>query len=1037
VTSVSCLTFLTDFGLEDGFVAACHGVAARIAPGARIIDITHLVPPGDVRRGAAVLAQTVPSMPPAVHVAVVDPGVGTRRRAVAVQAGAGILVGPDNGLLSWAITALGGARAAVLLTNEALWNQPVSRTFHGRDIFMPVAAHLATGTALADAGIPVDPAELVWLAPPTSRMLDGEAEGEVLSVDRFGNVQLSIPGQAAAELGIAFGGSLTIRCNRREIAAPYLETFGAASPGELIAFTDSAGLIALAITNGNAAEALSLPPGARVRIAPARADLPSLGTMNGRESGRLDVTCTEGHAGVPLRVPRIIMAVTAIGLASVPLVAAGAPAEARRVPSREWWLTAVRTAQAWRTSDGAGVTVAVLADGVDARQPDLLGSVIAGRSFIPGARRHGQVPAGRVGTGLASLIAGHGHGRRHAQGVTGVAPGARILPVTVTLTPGDPRWSDPEVTSRLPAAIAAGIRYAVSRGASVIVLPADPGMPASSGRRATPGAAGGSAAERAAVGYAIRRNVVLVAPAGDNGRGADAANYPAAYPGVIAVGSFARDFAISPYSNRRPYVALAGPGQDVTAAAPVGYQVLSTTWAASALVGGIAALVRSQFPDLTAAQVRRALTLGAVLRPRRALAGAGHGLADAVGALRRAATMSPPRARLAMAGARPRTRPAVPAAATPATTMARDMLADAGLSLGLLVLLLVPIIGYSALRRRRERRAALLAEARRLERERQPGGASARADPLTEYFGPAPAPPPGSPEGTARAGAARAAAPSPHPVTRIGAGGFLAAPIAATARLGRGIGLAARAADDAASGSADTAARTGDATFGAAPGTYLRSSVRRRPVSGGPPWDPAPEPTGEPPWARTPTWRPGGAPAVPESLPVVGPLPEQAGYAGAPRPSSAPRGLFDPVPPPPGVTDGDPAVPSGGRAGRPAPAAAREGQPPAGARGGQPPAWPTRAGPDVVMHEAGTKPIYVWNPSAPVAPDNDAEPWADDPQPWAGGAEPQADDPQPWAGGPEPQADDPQPWAAGPEPQADDPQPWAAGPEPRAGAGTE
>jgi S-adenosyl-L-methionine hydrolase (adenosine-forming) len=262
-----CLTFLTDFGLEDGFVAACHGVAARIAPAVRVIDITHLVPPGDIRRGAAVLAQTVTAIPPAVHVAVVDPGVGTTRRAVAVRAGDGILVGPDNGLLSWAADALGGTAAAFVLTNDKLWNHPVSPTFHGRDIFMPVAAHLAAGTRLEAAGTQIDVADLVGLSPPTNRMLDGEAEGEVLSVDRFGNVQLSIPSVAASELGIVIGSHLTIRCNRREITVPYLVTFGAAVPGQLIAFTDSAGLISLAVRSGSAAEKLSLPPGARVRIA--------------------------------------------------------------------------------------------------------------------------------------------------------------------------------------------------------------------------------------------------------------------------------------------------------------------------------------------------------------------------------------------------------------------------------------------------------------------------------------------------------------------------------------------------------------------------------------------------------------------------------------------------------------------------------------------------------------------------------------------------------------------------------------------------
>src|SRR5216683_7537387 len=131
VASFRCLTFLTDYGLEDGFVAACHGVAARIAPEVRVIDITHLVPPGDVRRGAAVLAQAVPYLPPGVHVAVVDPGVGTARRGVAVEAGESVFVGPDNGLLSWAVTALGGPSRAIHLTNSELWLDPVAPTFHG------------------------------------------------------------------------------------------------------------------------------------------------------------------------------------------------------------------------------------------------------------------------------------------------------------------------------------------------------------------------------------------------------------------------------------------------------------------------------------------------------------------------------------------------------------------------------------------------------------------------------------------------------------------------------------------------------------------------------------------------------------------------------------------------------------------------------------------------------------------------------------------------------------------------------------------
>ncbi len=269
VASFDSLTFITDYGLEDGFVAACHGVAARIAPSARIIDITHLVQPGDVRRGAAVLAQTIPYLPPAVHVAVVDPGVGTARRGVAVAAGGGILVGPDNGLLSWAVDALGGASRAVQLTNGDLWLHPVSPTFHGRDIFMPVAAHLAAGKGLEAAGDEIDLADLVILPAPTSRVRDGEAEGEVMSVDRFGNVQLSIVAADVSGMGVGFGSPLVVRA-RRHLTVPFVETFASVAPGEIVAFTDSAGLISLAVNAGDAAQQLGLPPGAHVRLSVAR-----------------------------------------------------------------------------------------------------------------------------------------------------------------------------------------------------------------------------------------------------------------------------------------------------------------------------------------------------------------------------------------------------------------------------------------------------------------------------------------------------------------------------------------------------------------------------------------------------------------------------------------------------------------------------------------------------------------------------------------------------------------------------------------------
>jgi S-adenosyl-L-methionine hydrolase (adenosine-forming) len=273
VTRFRYLSFLTDYGLDDGFVAACHGVAARIAPHAAIIDVTHLVPPGDVRRGAAVLAQTVPYLPPAVHVAVVDPGVGTARRGVAVAAGDSVFIGPDNGLLSWAVTASGGAARAFSLTNRELWLANVMATFHGRDIFMPIAAHLADGTELTVAGAEIDVADLVTLPAPERLIRDSVAEGEVLTVDRFGNVQLSITASDAAQIGLKPGATAHIRAGRHRLAIPYREMFGAVAPGELVTYADSAGLVAIAVNGGNAAQRLGLPPGARVSIAAASATI--------------------------------------------------------------------------------------------------------------------------------------------------------------------------------------------------------------------------------------------------------------------------------------------------------------------------------------------------------------------------------------------------------------------------------------------------------------------------------------------------------------------------------------------------------------------------------------------------------------------------------------------------------------------------------------------------------------------------------------------------------------------------------------------
>ncbi|SCF37622.1 hypothetical protein GA0070216_11211 [Micromonospora matsumotoense] len=252
------ISLTTDYGLTDGFVAVCHGVIGRIAPTARVIDVTHLVPPGDVRRGAAVLAQAVPHLPYGVHVAVVDPGVGTSRRAVALVAPGGLLVGPDNGVLTAAAQALGGITSAVELTAPGWLAAEVSDTFHGRDVFAPVAARLALGDRPTDAGPEVDPATLVTLPPPVLRR---EAEGftaEVLTVDQFGNVQLA----AGADLLASLAGPVEV-AGRPAVRG---RTFADAAPGSLVVLVDSAGLVAVARNGGRAVDLLGVAPGATVTV---------------------------------------------------------------------------------------------------------------------------------------------------------------------------------------------------------------------------------------------------------------------------------------------------------------------------------------------------------------------------------------------------------------------------------------------------------------------------------------------------------------------------------------------------------------------------------------------------------------------------------------------------------------------------------------------------------------------------------------------------------------------------------------------------
>jgi S-adenosylmethionine hydrolase len=263
-TGLRWVSLTTDYGTADGFVAICKGVLATLAPEVRVIDVSHQVPPQDVRRGAAVLAQAVPWLPPAVHVAVVDPGVGTDRRGLAVVTPRGILVGPDNGLLLPAADALGGATAAYALTEPAFQLPEVSRTFHGRDVFAPVAAHLCRGVDPALLGPAVPPGQLHRLPAPQVAVTGGALRTEVLSVDTFGNVQLAATAAHLAAAGI--GTSATVQIGATVRRATVGRTFADAGPGGLVVLADSAGQVAIAVNGGSAAAELGAQDGDLVTV---------------------------------------------------------------------------------------------------------------------------------------------------------------------------------------------------------------------------------------------------------------------------------------------------------------------------------------------------------------------------------------------------------------------------------------------------------------------------------------------------------------------------------------------------------------------------------------------------------------------------------------------------------------------------------------------------------------------------------------------------------------------------------------------------
>ena len=414
-----------------------------------------------------------------------------------------------------------------------------------------------------------------------------------------------------------------------------------------------------------------------------------------------------GIAVVSLTVPRHplspLLAVAAAAAVTVGLVAA--PGLADQVRDNEWWLTEVHVTKAWPTSRGAGVTVAVLDTGVNSDQPDLAGSVTTGPDYTLSGRRPGDANWGTHGTAMAVIIAGHGHGAGFADGILGVAPKVKIMSIRVALEELDPLRTDAAVASKLPAAIAAGIRYAVRHGAKVIDLPLDPGAAYADGTPGAAGAAGGATAERTAVSYALAKGAVLVAPAGDDGPRQGRVSYPAAYPGVIAVGAFDRTFTKSSFSSRLSYVTLTAPGGDIITATPgTGYTTVSSTSAASAVVAGMAALIRARYPGLTPRQVRHALTQGTLYQPVNGRTdGSGFGTADAALALSAAGRIQAAAHATAQPAGGRATRSGSPSQAGPTTISRRtSLIRDALIGGAGLLLLFSLALALQLSRRRRQ-----------------------------------------------------------------------------------------------------------------------------------------------------------------------------------------------------------------------------------------------------------------------------------------------------------------------------------------------
>lgn len=269
MTKRDIVTFLSDYGLQDEFVGVCHGVMLGIAPSLKIIDINHEILRQDIRHGAVVLEQSLRYMPEAVHLAVVDPSVGSDRRAVAIEDGWGeTFVGPDNGLLIPAARHRGGIKRAFGIVDQRFLLTPVSRTFQGRDVFAPAAAHIANGVDPSEMGPPIAANDLVPLEISKAWVHDDHLHAEVLQVDRFGNLQFNFDRPILDAAGIADLTNLEVRMEGHRIQVPLAPNFAAVKPGEFVLVEDSYRQLSLAINKGDAAARLRAHAGSTAILGP-------------------------------------------------------------------------------------------------------------------------------------------------------------------------------------------------------------------------------------------------------------------------------------------------------------------------------------------------------------------------------------------------------------------------------------------------------------------------------------------------------------------------------------------------------------------------------------------------------------------------------------------------------------------------------------------------------------------------------------------------------------------------------------------------